>query len=53
MGMSNSAICHELEIGVQELGTLTKGILKKLNAGSREQLMRLSKALVEGSSEIS
>lgn len=52
MGMSNSAICHELEIGGQELGTLTLGILKKLNAGSREQLMKLSKALVEGRSEI-
>jgi DNA-binding NarL/FixJ family response regulator len=47
MGKSNRAICDDLGLASAELVVLVGSILKNLQATSRQQLVALSKAIVE------
>ena len=51
-GLSNRAICDELGIDADGLKAITRAVLKRLSAQSREQLVASSKALIESRSMV-
>jgi len=46
-GLSNRAICDEIGIDAEGLKAITRAVLKRLGAGSREEYVALSKAIIE------
>jgi len=46
MGKSNRAICDDLGLGSAELISIIRGVLKKLGAHNRDELMVLSRAVI-------
>jgi DNA-binding CsgD family transcriptional regulator len=46
MGKSNRAICDDLGLGSTKLVALIKGVLKKLGAHNRDELMALLRAVI-------
>jgi DNA-binding NarL/FixJ family response regulator len=51
-GLTNRAICEELGIDADGLKVSIRAVLERLGAQSREQLVTLSQALVEGRSRV-
>ena len=51
-GLTNRAICDELGIDADGLKAIIRAVLERPGAQSREQLVTLSQALVEGRSRV-
>jgi DNA-binding CsgD family transcriptional regulator len=51
-GLSNRAICDELGIDADGLKAITRAVLKRLGAESREQLVALSEVLIKRRSTV-
>jgi DNA-binding CsgD family transcriptional regulator len=51
-GLSNGAICDELGIDADGLKGITRAVLKRLSAESREQLVELSEVLIRRRSKV-
>jgi DNA-binding CsgD family transcriptional regulator len=51
-GLSNRAICDELGIDADRLKAITRAVVKRLGAESREQLVALSTILIKRSSKV-
>lgn len=51
-GLSNRAICNELGIDADGLKAITRAVVKRLGAESREQLVALSTILIKRSSKV-
>ena len=51
-GLSNRTICDELGIDADGLKAITRAVLKRLGAESREQLVALSAILIKRTSKV-